>query len=89
MKEKKQELSLLKGILKAELTNQELKIVHLMLKKSVKTVLSTNVEMAKELEIAQPNFQRAMKSLVQKNVIGERGKGHFVKAYGSWGRKND
>ena len=84
MSENKQNLLLLKAIIKSELTNQEIKIVHYMLSKPVKTVSETITQIAKDLGIAQPNCQRAIKNLIKKNVVGERPNGHFVKAKTSW-----
>lgn len=87
MKEQQQDLLLMKSIIKAELTNQELKIVYYMLSKPEKTVVTPISHIAKELKIAQPNTQRTFKNLIEKNVIGERGNGYFVKAKTAWRAK--
>lgn len=84
MSEMKKELNLIKSILKAELTNQELKVVHFLLNQKEKTITTANVEIAQKLGIAQPNFQRTFKKLIAKNVIAERNNGVYVKAFSAW-----
>lgn len=81
------EIAVLKAILKAELNKTEIQIVLNLLKKPEKTITCSNVALAKEVGIAQPNYQRAMKKLVSENVIGSRANGVFVKAFSAWGKK--
>lgn len=78
---------LLDSILRADLTKSELNAVVMMLKNKEKTITDSNVDMAKKLGMAQPNYQRLIKSLIQKNVLGKRTNGVFVKSKNSWGRK--
>lgn len=82
------EVAVLKAILKAELNKTEIQIVLNLLKKPEKTITCSNVALAKEVGIAQPNYQRAMKKLASVNVIGSRANGVFVKAFSTWGKKN-
>lgn len=78
---------LLDSVIRADLTKTELNAVVMMLKSNEKTITATNSDMAEKLGIARPNYQRLIKSLIQKNVLGKRTNGIFVKSKNSWGRK--
>jgi DNA-binding MarR family transcriptional regulator len=82
---KNSELKLIKAILKAETTKSELIVLSHLIKQAGTTVLKTNTEMALALKMKQPNFVRAITSLKDKNVVGERTTGLFIRSKKSWG----
>lgn len=81
------DLLVIKAILKADLTKSELSVLSHLIKEDGKTITKTNTEMSIALKMKQPNFVRAITSLKEKNVIGERPTGLFIKSKNSWGKK--
>lgn len=78
------ELKILKQILKADLTKNELKTVIFLLSIEDKTIQLTNAEIGKKLGFTASNTIRTLKKLKSVNVIGERKNGLFVKSINSW-----
>jgi GTP-sensing pleiotropic transcriptional regulator CodY len=78
------ELKILKQILKADLTKNELKTVIFLLSIDEKTIKLTNAEIAEKLGFTASNTIRTLKKLKSVNVIGERKNGIFIKSINSW-----
>lgn len=78
------ELKILKTVLKAELTKKELKTVVLLLNTKEKTVSTSYSELALAVGLTHSNLLRAIKSLEEKNIIGKRKNGLYVKSLRSW-----
>lgn len=89
MTDNKTQISVLKALIKAELTKAELKIVTHLLTKHNKTITAKNTELSTETGMKTPNIIRTLKSLESKNVIGYRPKTEnvFVKSMSQWGTK--
>jgi hypothetical protein len=86
MIDEKEQLAVLKAVLKAKLTNTELKLVVHLLTKHDRTITAKNTELSTETGIATPNIIRTVRSLTQKNVLGHRLKTDnlFVKSISQW-----
>jgi DNA-binding MarR family transcriptional regulator len=86
MKNEKEQLTVLKAVFRAKLTNTELKLVVHLLTKHDSTITAKNTELSKQTGIATPNIIRAIKSLTKKNVLGHRPKTDnlFVKSLSQW-----
>ena len=84
MKDKEQVLAVVGAIAKSALKPTEIKVLHYLMRFDAKTVTETNTAMAHALNLAQPNFVRALKALKEKNVVGERGEGIFVRSPSVW-----
>lgn len=78
------QLDLLKAIVKVELKKPEISIIYHLLKQEQTTVTKTYTEIAKEIKMPQGNVSREIKKLVDKNVIGKRSNGIYVKSIASW-----
>ena len=78
------DLAVLKAVIRADLTKQEIKIICYFMKSSEKTMSCSNIKIADDLGIAQPNFQRSLKALMKKGVIGERYNKLYLKAKSGW-----
>lgn len=78
------ELNVLKIILKANLTKNEIKTVVYLLKTKEKTIKTPYSEIASDIGFTHSNLLRTIKKLRENNVIGERNTGIFVKSLNSW-----
>lgn len=79
------DLKMLEIILKANLSKKEIKLIVFLLSMDESTIKLTNTEMAKSLEMLQPNFVKMLKKLKQNQVVGDRkGGGIFVKSVNTW-----
>jgi len=78
------ELKLLKIILRADLSKQELKILTYLIDTDKKTIKTSNPEMALACGITPANFRRALKNLELKQVVAKRDDGIFVKSSRYW-----
>jgi DNA-binding MarR family transcriptional regulator len=87
MTDNKNDSELLKAIIKADLSQSDLKILHHLMKKPEKTILSSHSKLAGEIGMAQPNFVRSIKKMKEASVIGKRGNGIFIKSKSVWNSK--
>lgn len=83
------ELDFLKKIIKADMTKNELSVLYMLLNNKDKLLFLSSKELAKLAGLAQPNYQRCLKSLSDKNVIGRRSNRQiFVRSTNVWGKKS-
>lgn len=76
---------LFKSLVKADLSKSEIAIINYLLAKKDKTITDSNAQMAKDLSMQQPNFVRGLRSLRDKNCLGDRNNGIYIKSNKSWG----
>lgn len=83
--DKNDEIALLKAIIKSALTSSEIALLHHMMHLESKKAIENIGEMAKSLNMAQPNLTRTLKSLKAKNVVAEKTNGTlFVRSKSQW-----
>ena len=89
MTDNKLQISVLKALIKADLTKSELKLTTHLLTKHNKTITAKNTELSTEIGMKTPNIIRTLKALESKNVIGYRPKTEniYVKSITQWGTK--
>lgn len=85
----KNELKVLKSVIKADLSKNEIKVVIFLIGRKEKTISLTNSEMSAMVGMQQPNFVRALKKLKLNQVVGERKGGIFVKSCSAWSASNE
>lgn len=78
------ELKVLKIILKANLTKNEIKTVVYLLSTKEKTIKTPYSEIASSIGFTHSNLLRTLKKLEENQVIGKRKGGIFVKSLNSW-----
>lgn len=88
MIDKKNDISLLKAIIKAELTQSDIKIILHLMAKPDKSISISQQDLASQLKMKQSNFARSMKKLVANNVIGFRKTGLFLRSKTQWKADN-
>ena len=88
MNTEKSDLLLLKAIIKTNLKKSELAVLVDLMQIKGKTITRSNSESAKSINMAQPNYVRALNALKSANIDGTRANGIFIKSKASWGRKS-
>jgi DNA-binding MarR family transcriptional regulator len=84
MTDHKLDLTLLKAIIKAELTPSDIKIIAYFMAQPSKTNTTRHQDIASHLDMKQGNFARSLKKLIANNVIGIRKNGLFIRSKTQW-----
>lgn len=82
----KSELLLVRAICRANLKKTELAVLAQLMGKKDTTITTPYVDLAKQLNIAQGNYVRALQGLKTANVVGTRTNGIYVRSKSSWGK---
>ena len=83
----KENIKLLRAVIKSRLNNTELSILCELMSRDEKTITATYTALSVACNMKQNNFSRDINSMILKNVIGKRGDGIFIKATSSWCKK--